>query len=86
MGASFPSDDVLGVDKRKGKSTPRPSHCSHDALRQLVSRWRKSANAMTSDVVATAWYEAADDLCELLNAMQDRDIEAIPPGLCRRSG
>lgn len=27
MGANFPSDDVLGVDKRKSESAPRSSHC-----------------------------------------------------------
>ena len=62
----------------------RSSHCSQDALRQLVNRWRRSANDMT-DVNRQAWYSAADDLCELLNVMQDREIEVIPAGLCERS-
>ena len=52
------------------------------ALRALINRWRKNASNW-SVPEAACWYRAADDLCELLNSLNQP--MKIPDQLCLRS-
>lgn len=45
MGASFPSDDALGVDKPRDKSAPRSSHCS-----SAFDRWARFGDVIECEV------------------------------------